>query len=141
MAPKRKSLKRALIGSGALLLIFCYGLTLWSNIVWEHSIDPQDTDVIYWNDTAQTVVVWECPIDCRELGRQYELKPDDFKSYTPSHRHEKPQAVLIKSLDGATIGCASIGAYDNRPSWYALVSHAADCSLFEASSTPTIETN
>jgi hypothetical protein len=119
--------KRILISLVLITAVGICALAVVSEFVWEQSIDPRDTDVVYWNDGDQEVDVWECEADCGTLGRRYELKPGKFKAFTPSSSHPKPVAILIRDRSGQLIGCAAVGPRKGRPSLYAMVSWAGDC--------------
>jgi hypothetical protein len=120
--------EKVLLVPSVVLIFGCCGIIFWTAAFTESSLDPLDTDVVYWNDTETTVIVWECGRDCSDLGKHYTLKPDDMKLYSES-RHPRPAAILVKGLDGSVLGCTGVDLNYGRASLYYRVSVIDDCSF------------
>jgi hypothetical protein len=105
-------------------------LSVVSAIVTGESIDPRMTDIFYWNDTDQPVVVWECPIDCDNPTNSYHLEPGKKKIYQPYNpKHPVPPTLLVTNEAGMVLGCVQQSPSDRSNNLYYRVSTLIDCDL------------
>jgi hypothetical protein len=134
--------QKVMIALVITVLLSCCGLALYTEIATDESVFFLSPDVIYWNDTDQTVVVWECPRTCDVLERDYRLGPGKRYVFTPGHRLE-PYAILVRAENGTLLGCVKGPGYKqarNSTSFYR-VSQIVDCATLTVEATPITASN